>query len=113
MNIVNRDGLMALPEGTIYAPGVRWSFDGLRVKGFTQGNSWIYTNLIDIECDDCRERVDRFEEMVNHGASYPINDASQRDGSFDKGAVYLVFEKDDLKRLIRHVNYAILMGDHQ
>lgn len=107
MRVYNRDDFLKLPAGTLYAKGVQWAFDGLMVKADTWGDDWVCLNVQDIEAFDSGENCARLDEMLEAGASYPMNDAYGRDGYFDKDAVFLVYERDDLLKLQNLISAAL------
>ncbi len=99
MKIYNKKDFLNLPPGTFFSKGVQWSMNGLYVKGETWGNDFIFVDLIMIDAESSDILFDRYEEMLKNGKSYAINQDAMRDGSFDDEEVFLVFEKEDLKRI--------------
>lgn len=107
MKVVSFADFLKLPEGTIFAPGSRWSFEGLQLKletSFHDGRAidYFYVDLVTIEPQgdgDGGDYFDALETMIETGSSLPLNEASSREGLFDKDRVYLVYERDDLLRL--------------
>lgn len=107
MKVVDRKAFLALPEGTIYCKGVQWDFHSLCVKGETWGSDWTYWCPEWIDANDSSEAMNRLDEMLATGASYPMDDAYGRDGCFEEDAVFLIFEPDDLRRLSKFIMEAI------
>jgi hypothetical protein len=100
MRIYRRKEFLELPEGTIYAKGEPWCFGPLEIKhDTTDYGDWWSLDPCWIEANDSSEAVDRLDQMLEHGASYPMQDAISRDGLHEADALFLVFEKDDLMRL--------------
>ena len=100
MKIYNKKDFLKLPPGTFFSKGVQWSMDGFCIKGESLGDiDFFYLSLFDIEAYDSGELVDRQYEMLEKGSSYPINQYEMRDGCFDDNDIFLVFEKEDLKRI--------------
>lgn len=111
MKIVDRKTFLALPEGTIYAKGVPWSFEGLSIKDENAGsNDWWYLEPCWVEANDSSEVFDRLTEMQERGASYPMQTSITRDGLYDEDAIFLVFERDDLLKLREMVDKAIAVA---
>lgn len=119
MKIVNRSEFLALPQGTFYAKvsrerGAVGLYGDLEVKGETWSNDWWATQVVAIDTGDQRGRdvldclIEREDEMRETGASYPINSAAGRDGSFDADQLFLVFETDDLVQLRGWIDQAIV-----
>lgn len=111
MRIYSRQDFMTLPEGVIFAKGKPWFFGTLSVKGdtiFMEGRAIDFgvRDLVNIESHDSGEWSDRLEEMLENKASYPMNDSYGRDGCFDDEDVFLVYETQDIKKLITTLQYA-------
>lgn len=107
MKIYTRAEFLKLPEGTIFAKGKPWFFDTLSVKGETCPYDFLCRELVNIESSGSDQRVDRLDEMLEAGASYPIEDAYGRDGCFDDDDLFLVYEKADLEELRNVINVAL------
>jgi len=100
MRVVDRKTFLTLPEGTAYQKGKPWVWNGLCFKqGNTPHNDWIYTAIDDVESHDSGEAVDRLEEMLETGKSYPIEDATSRDGFYNDDDLFLIYEAGDLIHL--------------
>lgn len=107
MKIVNRKDFLQLPAGTIFCKGVKWCFDNLSVKGHSWENDFLYVDLCNIDATDSGQWVDRLEDSLRNGTSYPINNNAARDGIFDEDAIFLIFEEKDLNFLIDVMKIAI------
>jgi hypothetical protein len=100
MKVVNRKTFLDLPVGTVYCKGTKWSFDNLSIKcGNVNDNDWVYLNPCWIEADSGDDAFNRLEEMLEKGISYPMEGGTSRDGCFDEDALFLIFERNDLKIL--------------
>lgn len=111
MRVVDRATFLALPPGTIYCKGVRWAFEGLNVKQETAGsNDWYALDPAWVDGHDSGECIDRLEEMLAKGASYPMQDSACRDGLFDADAVFLIFERADLLTLRAWIDAALTVA---
>lgn len=117
MKIVDRKTFLDLPEGTIFASGKRWVFGGLCVKGesliFDTGNDYTFNDPHWVDADDSGEAIDRLEEMLQNGVSYPMEDAYGRDGCFESEEIYMIFETDDLVKLRSYIDTAIAVQPDQ
>lgn len=100
-----------LPAGTIYAKGKPWCFDGFNVKDQTLRNDWVKLAPMWIEANDDGEQVERLTEMLETGASYPMDDSFGRDGCFDDDEIFLIPEKADLEKLKALIDAAIAVSD--
>ena len=107
MRIYRRDEFLKLPAGTIYAKGKPCYFDGFNVKFDTLNNDWVHLNPMWIEAQDSGEAFDRFDEMLEHGASYPMQESAGRDGCYDKDEIFLVPERADLLKLKELIEAAL------
>lgn len=97
MRVVDRDTFLTLPAGTIYCKGTRWIFGGLNMKHENCGkNDWYAADPAWVDGADSSECLDRLEEMLAKGASYPMQDSICRDGLFNDEAVFLIYERADL-----------------
>lgn len=101
---------MKLPEGTLFCKGKPWGFENLHVKGETLTNDFYARSLQWVSANDSGEAMDRLEEMKEHGASYPIEDAEGRDGCFDNEDLFLVYEASDLADLKDVVTKAFVIA---
>lgn len=107
MRVMNRADFLKMPPGTIYAKGIPWVFRNLSIKAETLGIDWVCLDPCWVSAHDSGDAVDRLEEMMSAGASYPGEDAFGRDGCFDAEAVFLVFERADLEALQEHISAAL------
>ncbi len=107
MRVVNRKAFLALPEGTIYCKGEEWVFEGLCIKERNSGeNDWYEYDPAWID-EDSSTCFDSLSEMLESGASRPMQDTICRDGCYDDDAIFLVFERGDLLKLRDRLNVAI------
>lgn len=107
MRIVNRKDFLLLPSGTLFCQcDQRWAFDELHVKFDTifidtdGDGDFVSMPFTAVESDSSEQWLNRLDEMADQGASYPLDlDAAGRDGLFERRALFLVFEKEDVTRL--------------
>jgi len=116
MRIYKRDEFLKLPAGTIYAKGKPCYFDGFNVKFDTLTSNghdvdWVCLSPMWIEAHDSGEAFDRFDEMLEHGASYPMQESAGRDALYDKDEIFLVPEREDLLKLKALIEAAIAVSD--
>jgi hypothetical protein len=108
MRVYKREEFLKLPEGTIYAKGKEWFFNGLEVKfDTTDYGDWWSLDPCWIDADKEPQLWDRLDEMLDKGASYPMETAISRDGLSEEDAIFLVFEKDDLLKLQGYISKAL------
>lgn len=113
MRVLSRADFLKMPAGTMYAKGEPWAFDGIHVRGDTMpnGNDWDCAQLAWIDSDDSGQAVDRLDDMLENGASYPMDASYGRDGCFNEADLFLVFERADLIQLGKIVDQAILVAE--
>lgn len=102
MRLVKKPEFLSLPEGTLFAPmQQQWVFGDLSIKGesLPPDDFWeIPFGWPDDAFEGGRCKLD--EMMADSSVSYPANDTIQREGLYDPHSVYLVYEKNDVDRLI-------------
>ena len=108
MRIYNRKDFLALPPGTMYAKGEPWAFNCLSIKADNLGNDWVCLNIPWVDARSSEEAVERLEDMLHNGSSYPLDEDYGRDGTFDDREVFFVFELDDLVKLKGWIDNAIV-----
>lgn len=108
MRIVDRKTFLTLPAGTAFQKGKPWYWEGLCFKtDDVFENDWRYLSIDSADAESSGEHWDRLEEMRVHGTSYPIDDSSSRDGSFDDQDLFLIYEPADLEWIKENIDRAI------
>jgi len=67
---------------------------------------FFYRPITSIEFESSEDLLEKEEDSIKNGTSYPMNSSEARDGFFDDSRVFLVFEYLDLKRLEADICYA-------
>jgi hypothetical protein len=111
MRIVRRAEFLKLPPGTLYVAGKRWIFRGPELKHETTGNDWYFQKFDWIEAHDSNEAIDRLEEMLESGVSYPLETSIGRDGSFSEDELFLIFEAADIAQMQSDLAWAASVAD--
>ena len=102
MKIVNRTTFLALPAGTLYQkfqPNV--TEEQLSIKTHNCGDDdWFH---MEISGTMIREEkgFPSFQEMREDGTPSPAYFGIGRDGCFDKDQLFLIWEPDDVGRLVQ------------
>jgi hypothetical protein len=105
MRIVSKAELMAMPEGTPFATyhgrQAGWP-DSFNIFVRPTGNfdDFYYRSTDNPEFEDSAQLFDRQEEMDAGGTSYPVDVSIDRDGLYDPTDRYVVWEPDDVRRII-------------
>lgn len=109
MKLATQAELMTLPDGTLYAVLQEpWVFGDLCIKGENAGLKDFYERGLNwIDADDCGEAIDRLDAMMaDSSLSFPVQQAYSREGYYNSGARYLVYELDDVKLLLSELQQA-------
>lgn len=106
VKIYNRTDFLKLPENTIFVKGARCYFIGdMCIKGETWGNDFLYSSLYNFDADDSGNWANKFDDALENGTSLEADfEIAQRDGLYEDDAVFLVYEKEDIKKLIELFN---------
>jgi len=115
MKIFTRLEFMKLPPGTLYKKFTTpFAFEDLSVKFDSLpyhedgDGDFVCMGIGDIEAGESGQMFERLDEMMEEGSSYPLElDYAGRDGMFEKEAMFLVFEHDDLVKLRAMIDKAI------
>jgi len=108
MRIFNRQDFLKLPAGILYSSGKKWYFNAIHVKGYSYENDFIELDITRIDAHDSGELFDRWDEMLDKGASYPFDEECYgRNGAFDNEDIFMVFEPADLLKLKGIIDAAI------
>lgn len=108
MKIVDRKTFLQMPAGTVYCQAeMPFSWEGIRIKHDTchfqtedLAGDWFESALTDIESSDFGQLFERWEDMLENGASYPIDlETSGRDGLFMENSIFMVYEREDLEKI--------------
>lgn len=110
MKIHDRDQFLKLPKGTVYCKGRPYAFGDITIKHESLENDWYEQTFNWIDAESSTEAFDRLYEMHDNGASYPMQDSVTRDGCFDDKEMFLVFEKEDVIKLISYFQEALKTG---
>jgi hypothetical protein len=107
MKIVDRKTFLALPEDTLFAKYAPCYVEELTIKGETlTGSDDFYYQAIALAVDanDSEEMFHRLHESQETGCSVPMNfDVQGRDGCFDEGQLFAVYERQDVEALIERL----------
>lgn len=113
MKIVDRKTFLKMPAGVAYVKvPERWCPEGgIMFKGDTcthEGRDidWFYLDPTWVDGYDTGECISRLDEMIDRGLSYPMQVAEGRDGLFDEGDMFMIFERHDLDILAQAIERA-------
>lgn len=109
MKVVNREDFLDLPDGTIFCAGRRWSFGEIMVRGDVRQDRIDFTSRQICWINEC-PAFEAFEDMLENGASYPMETGYGRDAQYNEDELYLVFEKADLVELIGELAQAYVVS---
>lgn len=109
MKIINRAAFLALPAGTVYAKYAPCYMEELAIKGETWSNDFQVQDIADaIECTGSSDFSDKLIESQECGTSLSMDfNCMGRDGCFDEGQLFAVFERCDVIALIWRLEMAL------
>jgi hypothetical protein len=118
MKIVDRKTFMALPPETVYSKYAPCFFEGLLIKGETitgfsgEPIDWYYQQIEDsIESSGSDEWAAKLEESELTGKSIAMDFETQgRDGCFEDGQLFAVFEPQDVEALIARLQRCVAVS---
>lgn len=104
MKILNRKEFLKTPANTLFSYYEPCVFRGLNIKTTDKThyeNDFVYFGLIgEFNIFDTSEFFKVCEKMEN-GESVPLSlEETQREGLFDDEQLFLVYEEDDIKKII-------------
>jgi len=103
MKVLNRKEFLALPSGVLFSNFEPCYFQEIRVKLQTSGNDFIYQDINSaIKCDSSEEFNEKMFEATEKGTELEMDfECAGRDGMFDADQLFAVWNKDDVKSLIK------------
>lgn len=113
MKIVNRKDFLNLPAETMWSYYEPCVFRGLYIKvsdlnsGYS--NDFLYDDLIGaVENTGSDDWTDKLHLMEHERLSYPVDfDYTGREGLFDDGQLFAIYEKEDVEKLIQRLSVVI------
>lgn len=109
MRIINLKEFLMMPKGTVYSKYSPHMFEGLMTKADNCNEiDFFYINLIgNLECPGSDDYADK-SRAAEGGARFNLDfDIESRDGMFDRGQLFAVYENDDLRGLIATLYHGI------
>lgn len=102
MKIIKSEEFKKLPRGTIFMKYEPCVFEELCIKGDTfEYDFWHRSINHCVDGDDTAAIIESLEAGENFGDSIPMDfESEMRDGCFDEGQLYAVFEKKDVDDFI-------------
>lgn len=119
MKIVNREEFLRLPSGTIYAEYDNYIFESLSIKGDSLfsapgkldciGDFYLIDIASSVDAVCSEDLWGKLREMASDGASFPVDlKTATRDGEYEDGQLYAVWEKEDIQSLIAVLQKSLL-----
>lgn len=108
MKIISRDKFMKMPIGTVFSYYEPCSFRNLNIKvsdlsgGYI--NDFLYDSVIgSINSESSTDFMDKCVQMEK-GDSVPVDfEQTSREGLFDDGQLFAIYEKKDVEKLIKRL----------
>lgn len=103
MRIVKLEQFLALPNETLFCKYVPCMFGELEIKVENCGEIDFVTQEIAgaIAFNDSGDFVDKLDDALENGTSLAMDfDFAGRDGMYEKGQLFAVYERSDVEALI-------------
>lgn len=117
MKIIDRKTFMSLPSGTVYAKYAPQYFQEICIKGDSIiGNDggyidWFEQTILQVESECSDHQSDILWSAEEEGRSFALDlDYEGRDGLFEDGEKFAVYETQDVKQLIARLGRALVEG---
>jgi len=114
MKIVDLPTFLAMPEGALYAKYEPCSFGELAIKSDTVASvTWYYQDLLPWfeGASDSDAYFDILDAIENGEPSPPLDfDTTTKDGLYETGQRFAVFERRDVEALIARLRRALADG---
>jgi hypothetical protein len=111
MHIIKQSEFVKLPAGVFYMHYEPCNFGDLRIKGDTRSqNDWHFTPTDTIDSFDTGQWLERLDDMVRNGASYPLDFEANltRHGMYDPDdSLIAVLDRTDVVGLIALLNKSL------
>jgi hypothetical protein len=107
MRIVGLRTFLSMPNGTVYAKYEPQTFGEICIKGGNIAGTpdFRYRGLIMLDVEDSGEHIETLDLAEKTGCSFPLDFyCEERDGLFNRGQLYAVFERTDVEGLIHLLN---------
>ena len=109
MRILSLEEFRKMPEGTVFMKYEPCVFEDLQVKGETWETDFIAANIT--YCTGSGDFSDKLFAAQKSGESILLDfDCYGRDGCFEKGQLFAVYEKRDIKMLIDKLNRCLAIS---
>jgi hypothetical protein len=110
MKILNKTQFLQINSPVLYSRYSPCSFEGLEIKeeNFSENDFWYQDLLGSIQTDKEPNKIDPQIDVLirceKTGESFELDlDCLDRDGLYESNALYAVYEKDDVIRLIERL----------
>ena len=102
MKIVDRKTFLELPKNILFSKFEPCLFGELLIKGETWGNDFWCQQIKDaIDCNDSGEFADILFDAIENETHFNMDfECESRDGLFEDGQLFAVWETDDINQLI-------------
>jgi hypothetical protein len=105
MKIVNREAFLKLPANTLFSTYEPCIFGDIAIKGENCGTDFFRQNIRDaIENNSSEDFFAKLDHAQKTGASLAMDfEYEGRDGLFEEGQLFAVWEKADVASLIERL----------
>ncbi|NMZ78420.1 hypothetical protein [Pseudomonas mandelii] len=113
MKIVNLDQFLAMPSGTVFAKYKPASFEEVLIKDVCnlESRDFMYQSLIEMDSTGTEDEENILDDALRNGSSFDLDlDCPGRDGMFEEGQLFAVYERQDVEQLIARLGQALEEG---
>jgi len=110
MKIVTAKEFLQMPANTLYSKYSPCCMGALEIKGDNVGEIDYYSQqIVDaIDCSSSSEFIDGLLDAQENGTALKMDfNCEGRDGLFDMGQLYAVWDNDDVKGLIARLTFCV------
>ena len=109
MKIVDRATFLSMPQNTVFAKYEPSVFGPIEIKGETWGNDFLTQQIVDaIDSDGTSDFMAKLDDAQANGTSLKMDFyCLGRDGCFDDGQLFAIFEKVDVMALIERLKESV------
>lgn len=113
MRIVDHKTFLSLPAGTVFSKYEPYAFDSLAIKGSSIGDIDFFVQEIEtaVDSDHSGDFYDKLDAAQTKGASLAMDfNCESRDGLFEPGQLFAVWEKADVEGLIARLQQCVAVS---
>lgn len=105
MIILNREEFLDIESDVVFAKyNQRRMFGELKIKTLEHDGDFLYQNILEVDAEGLDDLIEILGEAIENKTSIKLdNNRTYRDGLFERDQLFAVYEKKDLKKLIKRL----------